>query len=70
MRAKDYVVSIDEYAEDVLSRIKTNFDVDSEFNPGDSTLRLYVKNVNNAVRLPKAKEYIENYFPFNVKIEL
>ena len=39
--------------------MKTNFDVDSQYDAATTTLRLYVKNVNNALQVLAAREYLE-----------
>lgn len=59
----DLIVNYDRHIADAQEYIKENFGVSSEFNAIDSSLRLYVTNVNDALQILAAREYLENRFP-------
>jgi len=62
----DLIVNYDRHIADAQEYIKENFGVSSEFNAIDSSLRLYVTNVNDALQILAAREYLENRFPAGV----
>lgn len=62
----DLIVNYDRHISDAQEYIKENFGVLSEFNAIDSSLRLYVTNVNDALQILAAREYLENRFPAGV----
>ena len=43
-----------------LDYIKENFGVSSEYDAEEGSLRLYVTNVNDALQILAAKEYLDN----------
>lgn len=56
-------VNDDKHIASAQEYIKENFEVSSEYNAKESSLRLYVTNVNNALQILAAKEYLEERFP-------
>ena len=62
-RLVDMIVNLDKHVAEACGYMKTNFDVDSLYDDATMTLRLYVKNVNNAFRLLAAREYLEREHP-------
>ncbi len=62
----DLIVNYDRHIADAQEYIKENFGVLSDFNAIDSSLRLYVTNVNDALQILAAREYLENRFPAGV----
>lgn len=59
----DLFVNDDKHVASAQEYIKENFEVSSEYNAKESSLRLYVTNVNNALQILAAKEYLEERFP-------
>ena len=59
----DLIVNYDKHIASAQEYIKENFGVSSEYNAKESSLRLYVTNVNNALQILAAREYIEESFP-------
>lgn len=59
----DLIVNYDKHIASAQEYIKENFGVSSEYNAKESSLRLYVTNVNNALQILAAREYIEERFP-------
>lgn len=57
------IVNLEKYVAEVREYIKTNFDVDSHYDASTLTLRLYVTNVNNALQILAAREYVEREYP-------
>lgn len=62
-RFADMIVNLEKYVAEVRKYIKTNFDVDSHYDASTLTLRLYVTNVNNALQILAAREYVEREYP-------
>ncbi len=62
-RFVDMIVNLEKYVAEVREYIKTNFDVDSHYDASTLTLRLYVTNVNNALQILAAREYVEREYP-------
>lgn len=62
-RFADMIVNLEKYVAEVREYIKTNFDVDSHYDASTLTLRLYVTNVNNALQILAAREYVEREYP-------
>lgn len=62
-RLADMIVNLEKYVAEVREYIKTNFDVDSHYDASTLTLRLYVTNVNNALQILAAREYVEREYP-------
>ena len=62
-RFADMIVNLEKYVAEVREYIKTNFDVDSHYDASTLTLRLYVTNVNNALQVLAAGEYLEINYP-------
>lgn len=62
-RFVDMIVNLEKYVAEVREYIKTNYDVDSHYDASSLTLRLYVKEVNDAAQLLEAKEYFEREYP-------
>lgn len=62
-RFADMIVNLEKYVAEVREYIKTNFDVNSHYDASTLTLRLYVKNVNNAMQILAAREYFEREYP-------
>lgn len=58
----DLIVNYDKHIASAQEYIKENFGVSSEYNAKESSLRLYVTNVNNALQILAAREYIEESF--------
>lgn len=58
----DLIVNDDKHIASAQEYIKENFEVSSEYNAKESSLRLYVTNVNNALQILAAKEYLEERF--------
>ncbi len=59
----DLIVNYDKHIASAQEYIKENFEVSSEYNAKESSLRLYVTNINNALQILAAKEYLEERFP-------
>ena len=59
----DLIVNYDKHIASAQEYIKENFGVSSEYNAKESSLRLYVTNVNNVLQILAAREYIEERFP-------
>lgn len=59
----DLIVNYDKHIASAQAYIKENFGVSSEYNAKESSLRLYVTNVNNALQILAAREYLEERFP-------
>lgn len=59
----DLFVNYNKHIASAQEYIKENFEVSSEYNAKESSLRLYVTNVNNALQILAAKEYLEERFP-------
>lgn len=59
----DLIVNYDKHIASAQEYIKENFEVSSEYNAKESSLRLYVTNINNALLILAAKEYLEERFP-------
>ena len=62
-RLVDHIVKYDQRVMEACEYIKANFNVSSEFDTKAGTLRLYVTNVNDALQILAAKEYLEETFP-------
>ena len=62
-RFVDFIVNYDRYVSEAREYIKTNFNVSSEFDTEAGTLRLYVTNVNDALQILAAREYLEREYP-------
>ena len=58
-RLAHMIVNLEKHVAVACEYMKTNFDVDSQYDAATTTLRLYVKNVNNAFRLLAARGYLE-----------
>ena len=58
----DLIVNYDKHIVSAQEYIKENFGVSSEYNAKESSLRLYVTNVNNALQILAAREYLEERF--------
>ena len=56
----DSIVNYDQRISEVREYIKENFGVSSNFDDEEYALELYTENVNEALQLMAAKEYIEN----------
>lgn len=56
----DSIVNYDQRISEVREYIKENFGVSSNFDDEECALELYTENVNEALQLMAAKEYIEN----------
>ena len=59
----DLIVNYDKHIASVQEYIKENFGVSSEYNAKESSLRLYVTNVNNALQILATRKYLEERFP-------
>lgn len=59
----DLIVNYDRHIADAQEYIKENFGVESVYNAEESSLRLYVTNVNDALQILAAKEYLDNRLP-------
>lgn len=59
----DLIVNYDKHIASAQAYIKENFGVSSEYNAKEGSLRLYVTNVNNALQILAAREYLEENFP-------
>lgn len=59
----DLFVNYNKHIASAQEYIKDNFEVSSEYNAKESSLRLYVTNVNNALQILAAREYLEERFP-------
>lgn len=59
----DLFVNYDKHIASAQEYIKENFEVSSEYNAKENSLRLYVTNVNKALQILAAKEYLEERFP-------
>lgn len=62
-RLAHMIVNLEKYVAEACEYMKTNFDVDSQYDAATTTLRLYVKNVNNALQVLAAREYLEREHP-------
>lgn len=62
-RLADMIVNLEKYVAEACEYMKTNFDVDSWYDDATKTLHLYVKNVNNALQVLAAREYLEREHP-------
>lgn len=58
----DLFVNYNKHIASAQEYIKENFEVSSEYNAKESSLRLYVTNINNALLILAAKEYLEERF--------
>ena len=54
------IVNYDRHISDAQEYIKENFGVSSEYDAEEGSLRLYVTNVNDALQILAAKEYLDN----------
>ena len=59
----DMIVNLEKHVTEACEYIKTNFDVDSRYDAKKMALFLYVKNVNNAMQVLAAREYLEINYP-------
>ena len=59
----DLIVNYDRHIADAQEYIKENFGVSSEYDAEEGSLRLYVTNVNYALQILAAKEYLEDRLP-------
>lgn len=59
----DLIVNYDKHIASAQEYIKENFEVSSEYNAKENSLCLYVTNINNALQILAAKEYLEERFP-------
>ena len=59
----DLIVNYDRHISDAQEYIKENFGVSSEYDAEEGSLRLYVTNVNDALQILAAKEYLEDRLP-------
>ena len=62
-RLVDLIVNYEQRVMAACEYIKANFNVSSEFDTKAGTLRLYVTNVNDALQILAAKDYLEETFP-------
>lgn len=62
-RFVDMIVNLEKHVAEACQYMKTNFEVDSHYDADSMTLRLYVTNVNNALQLLAAREYLEREYP-------
>ena len=62
-RLADMIINLEKHVAEACEYMKTNFDVDSQYDATTTTLRLHVKNVNNAMQLLAAREYLEMNHP-------
>lgn len=58
----DLMVNYDKKILDARNYIKENFGVDSTYDASEGKLNLYTNNVNEALQIMAAKEYLENLF--------
>ena len=56
----DAIVNYDQKISEVREYIKENFGVSSNWDEEECELELFTENVNEALQLMAAKEYIEN----------
>lgn len=56
----DVIVNYDQKILEAREYIQENFGVSSRFDDEERTLELYTENVNEALQLMAAKEYLEN----------
>ena len=59
----DLIVNYDRHISDAQEYIKENFGVSSEYEAEKGSLRLYVTNVNDALQILAAKEYLDDRLP-------
>ena len=59
----DLIVNYDRHISDAQEYIKENFGVSSEYDAEEGSLRLYVTNVNDALQILAAKEYLDDRLP-------
>ena len=62
-RLADMIVNLEKYVAEACEYMKTNFDVNSRYDDATMTLSLYVTNVNNALQVLAAREYLEINYP-------
>ena len=62
-RRAHLIVNLEKHVAEACEYMKTNFDVDSQYDAATTTLRLYVKNVNNALQVLAAREYLARAHP-------
>jgi hypothetical protein len=62
-RLADMIVNLEKYVAEACEYMKTNFDVNSRYDDATMTLSLYVTNVNNALQVLAAREYLEREHP-------
>ena len=53
------IVNYESNIKNILAYIKENYQIDGEFNEENCTVKLICPNVDNALMLAQAKEYIE-----------
>ena len=53
------IVNYDANVKNILAYIKENYNIDGEYNDEDCTIKLTCENIDNALMLAQAKEYIE-----------
>lgn len=53
------IVNYESNIKNILAYIKENYQIDGEFNEENYTVKLTCPNVDNALMLAQAKEYIE-----------
>ena len=59
----DLIVNYDRHIADAQEYIKENFGVSSEYDAEEGSLQLYVTNVNDALQILAAKEYLDDRLP-------
>ena len=59
----DLIVNYDRHISDAQEYIKENFGVSSEYDAEEGSLRLYVTNVNYALQILAAEEYLDSRLP-------
>ena len=59
----DMIVNYDRHISDAQEYITENFGGSSEYDAEEGSLRLYVTNVNDALQILAAKEYLDDRLP-------